>query len=61
MYADGFTSIQDVASGTDGSLYVLELVKGSWFALEFGLTSPRGGLFRIRQAAGSRPSSPSTS
>lgn len=52
VYADGFTSIQDVAAGTDGGLYVLELVKGSWFALEFGLTSPRGGLFRIPPGGG---------
>lgn len=45
-YADGFTSIVDLAAGPDGSIYVLELAKDSWLAMETG-GSPIGGLFRI--------------
>ncbi|CAN5295193.1 hypothetical protein BH20ACT5_BH20ACT5_07680 [soil metagenome] len=52
VYADGFTSIQDLDSGSDGSLYVLELVKGGWFAAEFGLVPPTGGLFRLPAGGG---------
>ncbi|MGH8892512.1 MAG: ScyD/ScyE family protein [Actinomycetes bacterium] len=47
-YADGFTSIVDLAAGDDGSIYVVELVQQSWLQWEFELVDPPlGGLFRI--------------
>jgi hypothetical protein len=53
-YADGFTSIVDLAAGRHGSLYVLELVKQSWLQWELGLVDPPvGGLFRIRKRGSS--------
>ena len=53
-YADGFTSIVDLEAGSDGSLYVVELVKRSWLQWELGLaTPPVGGLFRIPPGGGS--------
>lgn len=51
-YADGFTSIFDLAPGPDGSLYVLEFNKDSWLALEIGVADPFGGLFRIPAGGG---------
>lgn len=46
-YADGFTSITDLAADRH-SLYALELSKASWFAFELGLPgSEVGGLFRL--------------
>lgn len=45
LFADGFTSIQDLAPAPDGELYVLELVKASWLAWEAGLDPGVGGLF----------------
>jgi hypothetical protein len=41
VVADGFTSIVDLHFGDDGTLYVVELDEGSWFALELG--QPQGG------------------
>ncbi|GAA4085107.1 ScyD/ScyE family protein [Nocardioides kongjuensis] len=47
-YADGFTSITDLAAGPKG-IYVLELSKKSWFAFEMGLPgAEEGGLFLVR-------------
>jgi len=51
-YADGFTSIVDLAAGKDGSVYVVELAKDSWLAFEGG-GSTTGGLFRIPPGGGS--------
>jgi hypothetical protein len=52
-YADGFTSIVDLAAGPDGSIYVLELVQQSWLKFELGLVNPPlGGLFRIPPGGG---------
>jgi len=46
-YADGLTSIVDLAAGRRG-VYALELSKQSWFATELGLPgSEVGGLFVI--------------
>jgi hypothetical protein len=53
-YADGFTSIVDLAAGPDGSIYVIELVKRSWLQWELGLANPPvGSLFRIPPGGGS--------
>lgn len=47
-FADGFTAIVDLASGEDGSVYVLELVSEGWLQWELGLVDPPvGGLFRV--------------
>jgi DNA-binding beta-propeller fold protein YncE len=46
-FADGFTSIVDLDTGPDGSIYVVELVKGSWLQWELGLVDPIGSVFRI--------------
>ena len=35
VFADGFTSVLDIAFGHDGTLYVLEIAKNSVLALEF--------------------------
>jgi len=52
-YADGFTSIVDLAAGRNGSIYVLELVQQSWLQWELGLVDPPlGGLFRIPPGGG---------
>lgn len=46
-YADGLTSIIDLAAGPKG-IYALELSKLSWFAFELGLPgSEIGGLFLV--------------
>ena len=52
LYADGFTSIFDLATGADGSLYVLEFNKDSWLQVEGGTADPFGGLFRIPAGGG---------
>lgn len=36
VFADGFTSIIDLAMGPDGTLYVAEFDEASWLAAEFG-------------------------
>jgi hypothetical protein len=36
VVADGFTSIVDINFGHDGTLHVVELDEGSWFAVELG-------------------------
>ena len=36
VFADGFTSIIDLAVGPDGTLYVVEFDEASWLAAEFG-------------------------
>jgi hypothetical protein len=52
-YADGFTSIVDLESGPDDSLYVVELAKSSWLKspLELG-GSGVGSVFRIPPGGG---------
>jgi hypothetical protein len=53
-YADGFTSIVDLGAGSDGSIYVVELVKRSWLQWELGLVDPPvGALLRIPPGGGS--------
>ena len=48
-YAQGFTSITDLAAGRKG-IYVLELSKKSWLDFELGLPgSNEGGLFLLRR------------
>ena len=48
-YADGLTSIVDLAAGHRG-IYALELSKLSWFQMEFGAEgSEIGGLFLIKR------------
>jgi hypothetical protein len=51
-YADGFTSIVDLAAGPDGDLYVLELCKQSWLQFELGIAEPTGGLYRVPAGGG---------
>lgn len=51
-YADGFTSIVDLAAGSDGSIYVVELVKAGWFAWEVLGAPPVGSLTRIPPGGG---------
>lgn len=51
-YADGFTSIVDLAAGPDGEIFVLELVKQSWLQWELGIADPVGGLYRIPAGGG---------
>lgn len=48
-YADGFTSIVDLGGRPkwDKSLWVVELAKASWFALELGTGSPEGSLIKL--------------
>jgi hypothetical protein len=43
-YADGYTSIVDLAGGPRGTLAVLELDKASWLKFELGMPT-KGGLF----------------
>ncbi len=46
-YADGLTSVVDLAAGHD-SIYALSLSKMSWFQMELGTPGAEiGGLFRI--------------
>jgi len=47
VYASGFTNVLDIAFGSDGSLYVLEI---SHFGLLSG--SPFGGLWRVPPGGG---------
>jgi len=66
-YADGFTSVTDLAAGPRG-IYVLELSKKSWFAFEMGLPGaqegglflvrPRGAAHRVRELAAGRLTTP---
>jgi hypothetical protein len=46
-FADGFTSIVDLAPAPRGGLHVAELVKASWLMWEQGSAEPIGGLFRV--------------
>jgi hypothetical protein len=46
-YADGFTSIVDLESARDGSIYVVELVKQSWLQWEMGIAAPIGRVSRL--------------
>jgi hypothetical protein len=47
-FADGLTSIVDLAPGSHHSIYAVELVTQSWFQWELGIAPPIGGLFRVR-------------
>ncbi len=48
VYADGFTNVIDVAHGSDGSVYVLEMVKGGLlFANPGDPASMAGALYRV--------------
>lgn len=48
-YADGRTSVTDLAAGR-GGIYALELSKASWLQFEFGVPGAEvGGLFLIRK------------
>lgn len=48
-FADGLTSVVDLAPGSHGSIYAVELVQQSWLQWELGLADPPiGGLFRVR-------------
>ncbi|KAB2812803.1 ScyD/ScyE family protein [Pimelobacter simplex] len=48
-YADGFTSITDLAAGPKG-IYALELSKKSWLGFELGVPGAQeGGLFLVRR------------
>jgi hypothetical protein len=52
-YADGFTSIVGLGAGSDGSIYVVELVKQSWLQWQLGLVDPPvGAVFRIPPGGG---------
>lgn len=55
-YADGFTSIVDLAAGADGSIYVVQLANSSWLKSPLG---PVGGpdigsVWRLAPGGGSR-------
>jgi len=47
-YADGFTSVIDLAFGPDGTLYVVEIAKGGLLAVELGQGSPVGALYAVK-------------
>lgn len=53
-FADGLTSIVDLAPGPDGGLYVLELAKGGWLQFELEISGPTGGLFYASASGSSR-------
>jgi hypothetical protein len=46
-YADGFTSIVDLAGGPHGTLAVVELAKSSWLQFELSGKPQIGGLFLV--------------
>jgi hypothetical protein len=50
VYADGFTNVVDVAHGSDGSVYVLEMVKGGLlFANPADPASLTGAVYRVAE------------
>lgn len=51
-FADGLTSIVDLATGPDGDIYSVSLCKQSWLQFELGIAEPIGGLYRIPAAGG---------
>jgi len=51
-FADGLTSIVDLAPAPDGGIYAIELVKASWFAWEILELPPIGGLFKVPAGGG---------
>jgi hypothetical protein len=53
-FADGFTSIVSLATGADGAIYVVELVKGGWLQWEAGVVPPIGALYRIPRGGGAK-------
>jgi sugar lactone lactonase YvrE len=46
-YASGFTNVIDVAFGTDGSLYVLEIARDGLLSADPAAGPPAGGLWRV--------------
>ena len=48
LFADGFTSVTGLGFGPDGSLYVVEIVKGGVFNL-FSGGDPTGALIRVKR------------
>lgn len=52
-FADGLTSVVDLAPAKDGGIYALELVQESWAAWEFLGAPPIGGLFKVPAGGGS--------
>ncbi|MBB5786051.1 ScyD/ScyE family protein [Jiangella mangrovi] len=60
-FADGLTSIVDLAPGSHGSILAVELVQQSWFQWELELVDPPiGGLFRVRPGGSIRELVPGT-
>jgi hypothetical protein len=51
-FADGLTSIVDLAPAPDGGIYALSLVTASWAAWELLGAAPVGGLFKIPAGGG---------
>lgn len=51
-FADGLTSIVDLAPAPDGGIYAIELVKASWFAWQVLNVDPVGGLFKVPPGGG---------
>ncbi|WP_162606436.1 ScyD/ScyE family protein [Jiangella asiatica] len=48
-FADGLTSVVDLASGKHGTIYAVQLVNQSWLQWELGLVDPPvGGLIKVR-------------
>jgi hypothetical protein len=51
VYASGFTNIMDVAFGSDGTLYVLEIAHDGLLSVPQG-TLPQGGLWKVPPGGG---------
>lgn len=47
-FADGLTSVVDLAPGSHGSIYAVELARQSWFQWELDPSLNVGSLFRVR-------------
>ncbi|WP_026874984.1 ScyD/ScyE family protein [Jiangella gansuensis] len=48
-FADGLTSVVDLAGGSHGTIYAVQLVQQSWLQWELGLADPPvGGLIKVR-------------
>lgn len=52
-FADGLTSIVDLAPAHDGGIYAISLVKTSWASWEILGAPPIGGLFHVPAGGGS--------
>jgi len=51
-YADGLTSVVDLAPAPDGGIYAISLVQASWFAWEVLGVPPIGGAWKIPSGGG---------